>query len=126
MGNQVCCIGAGASAADIDHFSHAHSHHRRGDWHRRKQGGAGANDDAERGRRRYETIDGLPLSKHGPGKVPSYVRKRLSCLLQDRRSTDFSRAFVPSSKSQLAAQMNKNGFKISTQPFNIVKLGPEQ
>ena len=69
--------------------------------------------DAEPGRKRYESIDGLPLSKFGAAKVPSYVRKRLSCLVQDRRSTDFSREFVPSGKSKLAAQINKNGFKIS-------------
>ena len=67
-------------------------------------------------------MDGLSLTKSGNNKLPGYVRRRLNCLVQDKRATDFTRDFLPSNKSQLAAQMNKNGFKINCQPFSIVKL----
>ena len=52
-------------------------------------------------------------------EVPSYVKERLQCLLVDKKSLDFSRDFVPSTKSALAAQLNKNGFKISCKPFQV-------
>lgn len=54
-------------------------------------------------------------------QLPDYVKERLRCILVDKKSLDFQREFVPSTKSSFASQLNKNGFRITNKPFTVFR-----